>query len=318
MVCGGTGKTFVLDILERRLQEYKAGTKYLVFQYNCWQYDFYDEPLIATVSSMLDSINRQTKLLSTELKKVGHMAFSAAKPVIEKLVASFSKKKFGINIKELMELIKDGKDGIEETLEKTEDLYSYDPFYDFNDKLSHARKELLNLSKNYTIIIIVDELDCCQPDYAITVLERLHHLFFELENVIVVMSVDRKQLDRTVAHVFGDGTDVNAYLRKFVNFEIEFDAGQINASFRDKFSEYFSLFNESAFEPKPNIDRYLSSLFTGIDVRTQEHLIMKIQTIHKLLFNPKEKDWSFMCFELLLAVFLREGIEFNKAPFYYE
>ena len=132
------------------------------------------------------------------------------------------------------------------------------------------------------------------------------------------MSVDRKQLDKTVTHIFGDGTDVNSYLRKFINFEIELDAGKINASFRDKFLEYVSLFDESVFGLQPTTDRYISALFSGLDARTQEQLILKTQTIHKLLYETKEKDLAFMCFELLLTVFFREESEHSRAPFYYE
>lgn len=314
----GAGKTFVLDMLKHRLQDHKAGTQYLVFDYNCWQYDYYDEPLIAIVSSMLDSINQQTKLISPEAGVAGHVMFNAAKPVVERIATSFAKKKLGIDVKELLEVMKDGKEEVQKALERAEELYSYDTYYNFREKLSQAREELLNLSKDQTVVIVVDELDRCQPDYAITVLERLHHFFFGLENIIVIMSVDRKQLDKTVTHIFGDGTNVNSYLRKFINFEIELDAGKINASFRDKFLEYVSLFNESVFGLQPTIDRYLSALFSGLDARTQEQLILKTQTIHKLLYETKEKDLAFMCFELLLTVFFREESEHSRAPFYYE
>ena len=132
--------------------------------------------------------------------------FNAAKPVVERIATSFAKKKLGIDVKELLEVMKDGKEGVQEALERAEELYSYDTYYNFREKLSLAREELLNLSKDQTVVIVVDELDRCQPDYAIT-----------------------------VTHIFGDGTDVNSYLRKFINFEIELDAGKINASFRDKF-----------------------------------------------------------------------------------
>lgn len=52
----GAGKTFVLKMVERQLRDYQAGEKFAVFHYNCWEYDYYDELLIAIVSSMLDSI----------------------------------------------------------------------------------------------------------------------------------------------------------------------------------------------------------------------------------------------------------------------
>lgn len=40
----GAGKTFLLSMLEPKLRDYQAGEKFMVFHYNCWQYDYYDEP----------------------------------------------------------------------------------------------------------------------------------------------------------------------------------------------------------------------------------------------------------------------------------
>ena len=53
----GSGKTFLLNMLEPQLRDYQAGEKFMVFHYNCWQYDYYTEPLIAIVSAMLDNMD---------------------------------------------------------------------------------------------------------------------------------------------------------------------------------------------------------------------------------------------------------------------
>ena len=57
----GTGKTWILESFERRIREfYQEGTtlnKYVVFHYNCWEYDYYSEPLIAIVAAILDQID---------------------------------------------------------------------------------------------------------------------------------------------------------------------------------------------------------------------------------------------------------------------
>ena len=75
----GVGKSFVLDMFERYAKEKKsketALNKYFLFHYNCWEYDYYEEPLVAIVSSMLDEIEEQEKLLSDELNKGGNRRF---------------------------------------------------------------------------------------------------------------------------------------------------------------------------------------------------------------------------------------------------
>ena len=54
----GSGKTFVLEQLEKQLElvqsEETADDRYFLFHYNCWQYDYYDEPSVAIISAMLE------------------------------------------------------------------------------------------------------------------------------------------------------------------------------------------------------------------------------------------------------------------------
>ena len=58
----GSGKTFVLKMLEEQLKivqsEQTADNKYYVFNYDCWKYDYYDEPAIAIIASILDATDR--------------------------------------------------------------------------------------------------------------------------------------------------------------------------------------------------------------------------------------------------------------------
>ena len=54
----GSGKSFVLEKIQECLDKEKAEgrDRFFTVRYDCWEYDYYDEPLIAIVSSMLDSI----------------------------------------------------------------------------------------------------------------------------------------------------------------------------------------------------------------------------------------------------------------------
>ena len=56
----GSGKTFVINQIENRLaiiqSEETNDNKYIVFHYDCWKYDYYEEPLIAIVAALNDFI----------------------------------------------------------------------------------------------------------------------------------------------------------------------------------------------------------------------------------------------------------------------
>ena len=67
---------------------------------------------------------------------------------------------------------------------------------------------------------IVDELDRCIPEYAVKVLERLHHLTENQSNIITVIAIDKPQLTASVKQLFGF-EHPERYLEIFINFEIK-------------------------------------------------------------------------------------------------
>lgn len=64
------------------------------------------------------------------------------------------------------------------------------------------------------IFIIVDELDRCRPDYAISLLEEVKHLF-DVEGVVFVIALHGNQLIESIKAVYGAAFDAKAYLRRF-------------------------------------------------------------------------------------------------------
>lgn len=66
------------------------------------------------------------------------------------------------------------------------------------------------------LVVFVDELDRCRPEYAMSVLERIRHLF-DVEGVIVVLSVNKTALDHTVSAIHGPQDLAERYLRRFVD-----------------------------------------------------------------------------------------------------
>lgn len=66
--------------------------------------------------------------------------------------------------------------------------------------------------------IFIDELDRCRPNFAIQVLEKAKHLF-NVDNIIFVLAADKSQLAHSIRAVYGQGLDVNGYLRRFIDFD---------------------------------------------------------------------------------------------------
>ena len=75
---------------------------------------------------------------------------------------------------------------------------------------------------------MVDELDRCLPSYAIKVLERIHHVFNELENVVVIIAMEKKQMSNSLHQIYGDEMDVDRYLKKIISLSFKLDNGSAN------------------------------------------------------------------------------------------
>lgn len=294
----GSGKTFVLKMLESQLLDYepnegeKPQKKYLVLNYNCWQYDFYEEPLMAITASIFDSIKDHNNNLSKNTLSTLLLVCNTAIEVFGKYIEN----KVGFNISEI------AKNSLEATENEIEKGTEFDKYSDFKEALNNMRKALISLAKEYTIIITVDELDRCVPIYAIKVLERLHHLFNGLSSLIVLIAVDKEQLKHTIHQLFGPDADPDKYLEKFINFEICLDYGTVSSGFEEKFNDYISLFDSLPANFTFDINQFASTLFNGIDIRLLEQIMHKIKIAHMSLFANQKKDYSFMCYELLCGI----------------
>ena len=67
------------------------------------------------------------------------------------------------------------------------------------------------------IILFIDELDRCRPDYAVDMLEVIKHVF-DVENVKIVLVTNTKQLRAAINHRYGMEVDAQKYLDKFLKY----------------------------------------------------------------------------------------------------
>lgn len=300
----GCGKSFVLDMFEERLgmmqSEETFTDKYFVVRYNSWKFDYYEEPLMAIVATMISVIEEKTKLFpdSQEKREILGMLKAAGVSLLS-LANAVVKEKTGLDLQTAYETVRKGeKEGAADYAKEHE----HDVYFGFNKVLGELTDLLRDLAKEHTVVFLVDELDRCLPEYAIKVLERLHHLTEGNANIITVIAIDKDQLMSSVKQIFGF-ENPEKYLEKFINFEIKLDCGTVSERIVEKYAEYIELFDKDIFKFEESVEECIQAVFKDIDIRTQEQLIKKAMLAHKLLFTDK-KDYSFMCMELLLSVMI--------------
>ena len=270
--CWGVGKTYVLEELERNLRtvqsEDSADDRYLVFHYNCWEYDYYEEPIIAIVSAMLDNIE-------DKLCGVAKESWELANDIVQEIAGTFFENKIGVDVVSIYDKHRKRKHSFQ--------AYdrSFDQFFSFKKTLGVARKKLVQLSDKKAIIFFIDELDRCMPSYAIKILERLHHLFEGVENTILILAIDGGQLNHSIQEVYGENTDVDRYLKKFIDFKIKLEVGTPQESLFEKYKYYFDKFDDWEKVRDTIID--LTDVY-NIDIRNLEKIIDKNCIIHDIVF----------------------------------
>lgn len=312
----GVGKSFVLDMFESQISQFQTSEttmgKYLVFHYNCWKYDYYEEPLVAIVSTILDTIDKNVQLFSSEkratiksvLKKIGEALLTKASSYIEE--------KTGINPSEMIGTVKSINDSTQTEVDKQ---HEYDPYFDFKKILDELRSTINSLAVDQTLIFVVDELDRCLPEYTIKVLERLHHIFDEITNVQVILSIDKTQLQHTIKQIYGSETRAEKYLAKFIDFEIKLTPGSFNDNFQIQFSEYLKCFTYHYRATKPDdTNEFLTKIREGIDIRSSIAIFEKSNLLHTLLCPPGAvNDYSILCIEVFLTLLKFYDIDIKKA-----
>lgn len=210
----GSGKsTFV-----RMLQVVLEDRKYQAVFFDAWKADHVSDPLIALVAELDAAIphNNANGGLQARISKVKEVAGILGKRAF---IAGLKLSTAGlVDIPaDLERIMVDGvgdaaKDLIEKFQAETKLVAS------FRVALEDAVESLVELDKKPVLIFFIDELDRCRPDFAITLLKRVKHMF-DVRNVIFVLSVDKAQLEGATAAVYGDRIDTVEYLRKFIDME---------------------------------------------------------------------------------------------------
>lgn len=88
---------------------------------------------------------------------------------------------------------------------------------DADKNILALKNTLEELTKNRKLTILIDELDRCRPDFAISVLENIKHVF-DIENLKFILVTNTQQLQASINKSYGHSLDAKRYLNKFIKF----------------------------------------------------------------------------------------------------
>jgi len=206
----GTGKT---EFCHKLINKFKAEhDSYRIVYVDAFKADHADNPLMTILAEVL-------KLLPEGEQRKGFI--QKALPVIRYGLKTALKVGVGHVLRRNADDIADElEDVLEETTEKVIDA-SVEALLKEHEKaeesLAALQKTLAQIADESPIVMFIDELDRCRPDFSVEMLEIIKHTF-DVEGVKFVLVTNTKQLTAAINHRYGSEVDSQRYLDKFLKF----------------------------------------------------------------------------------------------------
>lgn len=160
--------------------------------YDAWENDNDDDPVISLIYEILKSVNIDFSFTDRSFTKIA-----------ANILENFTGKNWGRFIDSLK-----GENPLSD-LKRSKRV---------EEMVQDFLKSLL-VEKGNRLIIIIDELDRCKPNYAVRLLERIKH-YFSNDNITFVFSVNINELQHTVRKHYGNDFNASRYLDRFFDLRV--------------------------------------------------------------------------------------------------
>lgn len=210
----GYGKTFFLDKLEERLR----AENQMVVRFNAWETDLSNDAFISLADSLFTQLAGYLKDTSVFFEKADLAMVAFGSLMIDRFVSGLPV------IGEVKRTITETRDKYKELVEKEGSYFVKDVNKSGLELVKEKVGESLDfffskLENDYlgkNVIVLIDELDRCRPDYSIQVIERVKHLFGDTR-LSFVFAINKDELGKSIKQTYGS-IDVSVYFDKIFTF----------------------------------------------------------------------------------------------------
>lgn len=221
----GSGKTNFLKRLYVDLAENNHPAIYI----DAWESDYSKNPLSVISAELFQQLSVILTKPGTDLQKVTdsfNRALSFAKPVAELLSIfgegseNYQQASKLINATPKLPKLKESESLISQNntlIEKVKNAHfeQIKAMRDLKEQLALVASVLESVYElEMPVIVLIDELDRCRPNYAIEFLEVIKH-FFEIGNFVFLCASDTKQLCASIKTIYGNEFDSETYIKRF-------------------------------------------------------------------------------------------------------
>ncbi|AXB82365.1 P-loop NTPase fold protein [Megasphaera hexanoica] len=174
--------------------------------YDAWEHDNDIDPILSLIYSITEAYD-YFDTLSIDSKK---MLMDVGQKIIDRILPGS-----GAVLPALSELFKTSNILNEQknkaTLQEDIQTFLHSLIYENGNRL----------------VVIIDELDRCRPDFAVKLLERIKHYFVD-EKITFVFSINLEELSNTVRHFYGEAFNAGRYLGRFFDLIIKLNPANLD------------------------------------------------------------------------------------------
>ena len=287
----GNGKTTFLEMFKKFIEDEKS-QDYNIISINAWESDFYGEPIISILSELVNYMRKNNG--DSKGKKIIKIIGKVGINIGNQLIQSQT----GVNIKDI-------KSSLEENGNKL-----WEAFNLRKGTIKEIKTAISEYTEGKKLLIIVDELDRARPDYAVHFLEDMKH-FFNIENVIFLVAVNRKQMETTVKCLYGQDLNFNGYYGKFFKQEIDLPDIYTRAQrFVDNLIKKTNITYNQDDKNKIVKNFYFSCKIFNLSLREIENFTIMFNSILNEKLNLKYIDVT--CYLFFSLLYFKEKYLFRK------
>lgn len=216
----GSGKSHFLKLwCGAHVRE--LGGKAEVIYFDAFEHDFLDDPLVSLVSRMTSQAAAKS-WSAKAIDQVKKAAFPVAKLVtragLAALTAGASEVATAVGDAALAKVAEASDETVKNFWHVEAGKIA--AMHSFRSALADLTSPKAEGEAPRKLVFVVDELDRCRPDFALSLLEIIKH-FFAVPNVNFVLGVNLAALEQLVCNRYGAGmAEASAYLQKFIHLRM--------------------------------------------------------------------------------------------------
>lgn len=232
----GAGKSTLLNLIKKK---YDGTDEIICVSINAWMFENYEDAKIAIMEALLreleDEVPQEIKknfinlIKKIDFLKLGSKAVSTAAPIVASLIAGNPLPlviNLPDNVKELGDTIKTISDsvvGLRDEYLKDEDVVE-DSVINNVRKFREEFQESLSSDKIKRVVVLIDDLDRCQPESIIEILEAIK-LFLSVNKTTFIIAADENVVQYAIKKRYPtiDGFNVELdkeYIEKMIQLPI--------------------------------------------------------------------------------------------------